>query len=48
MSLKLKVNLFFLILLLASLVASTGVLISNARKSVEMEVHDTIDRKSVV
>jgi hypothetical protein len=42
MSLKLKVNLFFLILLLASLVASTGVLISNARKSVEMEVHDTM------
>jgi two-component system, NarL family, sensor histidine kinase UhpB len=43
MSLKLKVNLFFTILLLASLMAGTGVLISNARHSVEQEVQDTMD-----
>ncbi len=43
MSLKLKVNLFFTILLLASLMAGTGVLISNARQSVEKEVQDTMD-----
>lgn len=43
MSLKLKVNLFFSILLLASLLASTGVLISNARQSVEQEVQDTMN-----
>jgi hypothetical protein len=42
MSLKLKVNLFFGILLLASLLASTGVLISNARHSVAQEVQDTM------
>lgn len=43
MSLKLKVNLFFSVLLLASLLAGTGVLISNARQSVEQEVQDTMD-----
>jgi hypothetical protein len=43
MSLKLKVNLFFTILLLVSLLASTGVLISNARHSVQKEVEDTMD-----
>jgi two-component system sensor histidine kinase UhpB len=43
MSLKLKVNLFFSVLLLASLLAGTGVLISNARQSVEKEVQDTMD-----
>jgi hypothetical protein len=43
MSLKLKVNLFFSILLLASIMAGTGVLISNARTSVEKEVQDTMD-----
>ena len=43
MSLKLKVNLFFSILLLTSLLAGTGVLISNARQSVEKEVQDTMD-----
>lgn len=43
MSLKLKVNLFFTMLLLVSLLASTGVLISNARQSVQNEVEDTMD-----
>lgn len=43
MSLKLKVNLFFSILLIVSLLAGTGVLISNARHSVEQEVQDTMD-----
>lgn len=43
MSLKLKVNLFFFVLLLTSLLASTGVLISNARQSVEIEVQDTMN-----
>jgi hypothetical protein len=43
MSLKLKVNLFFTMLLLVSLLASTGVLISNARNSVQNEVEDTMD-----
>lgn len=43
MSLKLKVNLFFSILLIVSLLAGTGVLISNARHSVEKEVQDTMD-----
>jgi PAS domain S-box-containing protein len=42
MSLRLKVNLFFTLLLLASLLASTGVLISNARESVENDVADTM------
>lgn len=43
MSLKLKVNLFFTVLLLTSLLASTGVLISNARESVKGDVEDTMD-----
>ena len=43
MSLKLKVNLFFTSLLLLSLLASTGVLISNARQSVQVEVEDTMN-----
>ncbi|PCH65282.1 MAG: methanol utilization protein MoxY [Gammaproteobacteria bacterium] len=42
MSLKLKVNLFFAVLLLSSLLASTGVLISNARQSVQSEVESTM------
>jgi PAS domain S-box-containing protein len=42
MTLKLKVNLFFTLLLLASLLASTGVLISNARQSVHTEVESTM------
>lgn len=42
MSLKLKVNLFFTMLLLVSLLASTGVLISNARNSVQLEVESTM------
>lgn len=42
MSLKLKVNLFFALLLLASLLASTGVLISNARQSVLVEMEETM------
>jgi two-component system, NarL family, sensor histidine kinase UhpB len=43
MSLKLKVNLFFTVLLLTSLLASTGVLISNARESVQGDVEDTMN-----
>lgn len=43
MSLKLKVNLFFAVLLLASMLASTGLLISNARESVKGDVEDTMD-----
>ena len=43
MSLKLKVNLFFMMLLVVSLLASTGVLISNARQSVQSEVEATMD-----
>ncbi|MFW5451760.1 MAG: PAS domain S-box protein [Methylophagaceae bacterium] len=42
MSLRLKVNLFFALLLLASLLASTGILISNARESVRDDVEDTM------
>ncbi|RKZ88846.1 MAG: methanol utilization protein MoxY [Gammaproteobacteria bacterium] len=42
MSLKLKVNLFFSILLITSLLISSGVLISNARQSVREEVEDTM------
>ncbi|MDH5358210.1 MAG: PAS domain-containing protein [Gammaproteobacteria bacterium] len=42
MSLKVRVNLFFAMLLLASLLASTGVLISNARQSVQAEVENTM------
>ncbi len=42
MSLKLKVNLFFAVLLLISLLASTGVLITNARQSVQSEVESTM------
>lgn len=43
MSLKIRVNLFFSMLLLASMLASTGVLISNARESVKGDVEDTMD-----
>lgn len=43
MNLKLKVNLFFAILLISSLLAGMGVLISNARQSVQSEVEDTMD-----
>jgi two-component system sensor histidine kinase UhpB len=43
MSLKLKVNLFFTLLLIVSLLASTGVLITNARESVKGDVEDTMD-----
>jgi hypothetical protein len=43
MSLKLKVNLFFATLLLISLLASTGVLITNAKQSVESEVQSTMN-----
>jgi len=43
MSLRLKVNLFFTVLLLTSMLASTGVLISNARESVKGDVVDTMD-----
>lgn len=42
MSLKLKVNLFFAMILLVSLLASTGILISNARQSVHAEMEDTM------
>ncbi|PHS23319.1 MAG: methanol utilization protein MoxY [Methylophaga sp.] len=42
MSLKLKVNLFFALLLVASLLASVAVLISNARQSVQFEMEDTM------
>jgi PAS domain S-box-containing protein len=42
MSLKLRVTLFFALLLLASLLATTGVLISNARESVHVEMEDTM------
>jgi hypothetical protein len=43
MSLKLKVNLFFAALLLISLIASTGVLLSNAKQSVQSEVENTMN-----
>lgn len=43
MSLKLKVNLFFAALLLISLLASTGVLITNAKQSVKSEVENTMN-----
>ena len=42
MSLKLRVNLFFAGLLLMSLLASTGIIISNARHSVQVEVESTM------
>lgn len=42
MSLKLRVTLFFALLLLASLLATTAVLISNARQSVHVEMEDTM------
>ncbi len=42
MSLKLRVTLFFTFLLLASLLATTAVLISNARHSVHAEMEDTM------
>jgi two-component system sensor histidine kinase UhpB len=42
MSLKVKVHLFFAVLLITSLLASTGVLISNARQSVKLEMEDTM------
>jgi hypothetical protein len=43
MSLKLRVNLFFTILLFSSLLAGMSVLISNARHSVQAEVEDTMN-----
>lgn len=42
MSLKVKVHLFFAVLLLSSVLASTGVLVSNARQSVKLEMEDTM------
>jgi two-component system, NarL family, sensor histidine kinase UhpB len=42
MSLKVKVHLFFAVLLLSSLLASTSVLVSNARQSVKLEMEDTM------
>jgi len=42
MSLRVKVNLFFAMLLLASLLAGTGVLISNARQSVKVDMEETM------
>lgn len=43
MSLKLKVNLFFALILLLSVVASSLVLMVNAKQSVKVEVQDTMD-----
>ncbi|MBE0439576.1 MAG: PAS domain-containing protein [Gammaproteobacteria bacterium] len=43
MNLKLKVNLYFALLLAISLFASTWVLISNARQSVQAEVEETMN-----
>lgn len=42
MSLKVKVHLFFAILLISSLLATTGVLVRNARESVKIEMEDTM------
>jgi len=42
MSVKLKVNLFFTLLLVLSLLAGVGILISNARQSVQIEVEETM------
>jgi len=42
MSLRIKVNLFFAMLLLVSLLVSTGVLISNARQSVKADMEETM------
>jgi PAS domain S-box-containing protein len=42
MSLKLRVTLFFALLLLASLLATSAVLISNAKQSVHSEMEDTM------
>lgn len=43
MSLKLKVNLFFAMLLLLTMLASASILMMNARQSVKAEVQDTMD-----
>ena len=43
MSLKLRVNLFFSLLLLISLLVSIGMLMSNARQSVYVEMEDTMN-----
>ncbi|MDT8311334.1 MAG: PAS domain-containing protein [Methylophaga sp.] len=43
MSLKLKVNLFFALILLVSVLASSWVLMSNAKQSVKAEVQNTMD-----
>ena len=43
MNLRLKVNLFFVSLLLVSLLISTGVLISNARHSVKADMEETMN-----
>lgn len=42
MSLKVKVHLFFALLLITSLLATTGVLVRNARESVKIEMEDTM------
>jgi len=42
MSLRVKVNLFFVMLLLLSLLVSTGVLVSNARHSVKADMEETM------
>ncbi|MCC5797081.1 MAG: PAS domain-containing protein [Methylophaga sp.] len=42
MSLKLRVYLFFVLLLLASMLAGVGVLVSNARQSVQADVENTM------
>jgi len=43
MSLKLKVNLFFALILVLSVLASSWVLMSNAKQSVKAEVQNTMD-----
>lgn len=43
MSLKVKVNLFFALILLLSVLASSWVLMSNAKQSVKAEVQNTMD-----
>ncbi|HET8808291.1 MAG TPA: PAS domain-containing protein [Methylophaga sp.] len=43
MSLKLKVNLFFALILVTSVLASSWVLMSNAKQSVKAEVQNTMD-----
>jgi len=43
MSLRIKVNLFFVLLLLVSLLVSTGILVSNARHSVKADMEETMN-----